>query len=305
MNGSMICNVKQTNTWNTSRFWIYYKFLKQEIVPHIKGTVSFILNPRDHPLVKLDKNEFPYDNVIVEENKTYVAPTIDVFSHYVNKEYFADKGFPTIKDIQYMYYKQDLSKQVVTTPLRFEDKISKAVFRGSATGCGVAEQNQRIILCLLATRYPNMLDCKLTSLNMRDRICPKEKKMTHLLPVPSLDISKRNYMSDTQQQTYKYQIIVDGWCAADRLGPKLNSGCLLFIVESAPFQKTRPWFYTELTANIHYVSINKDLSNLLEMIEYFNEHIEEAKKIIENAKQLHEKILSKSGIVQHVLKNII
>ena len=288
MNGRMVCNVPQKNAWNTTRFVVYKKFLKHHVAPFVSDC-CFILNPRDHPLVKNKVDEFPYDACILKE--TYRAPTMPVFSHYINKEVFADMGFPTIKDLIKNERKKTLTQK------------NMAVFRGSATGAGIAEQNQRIMLCLLATRHQDLLDCKLTAINQRDRICPKTGEMCYLSSMGScLDVGKHNYMSEEDQQKYKYSIVVDGWSAADRVGSVLGSGSLMLLIDPMPFQKTKIWFYDKLQEDVHYVRVYSDLSNLVGVIETLNKNPKKTQSIVDAASVFFDNHLSTKGMAAHVIR---
>ena len=46
------------------------------------------------------------------------------------------------------------------------------------------------------------------------------------------------------------------------------------------------WFYPALKANVHYVPVNKDLSNIFSQIEWLKTHDSEAEQISINATNL-------------------
>ena len=291
LNNRMICNVLQHDTWNTSRHWIYKEFIENHVT-QLVSECSFILNPRDHPLVSKN-GEFPYKCVFLKEK--YTPPKIPVFSHYVNDEHFKDFGFPTC---------MDLSNSNTALNPQNQTQKNMAVFRGSATGAGLANKNQRVMLCLLAKNYPNLLDCKLTSYNYRDRIDPGDNIVTYMCKNDALDVGKHNFMSIEDQCRYKYNIVIDGWVAADRLGKLLKTNSLVLLVDSMPFQRTKSWFYRKLIRNIHYISISADLSDLIQTIEALNRDPERVCQIILNANRLYDEIFTKPAMARFVVDQL-
>lgn len=64
---------------------------------------------------------------------------------------------------------------------------------------------------------------------------------------------------------YKYLLSLDGWTAAwGRLQWIMFSGSVLLKPESSKVE----WFYHEMEKNVHYISINHNLSDLAEKVNY-------------------------------------
>ena len=74
---------------------------------------------------------------------------------------------------------------------------------------------------------------------------------------------------------YKYQINIDGTVAAYRL-PYLLAGDSLVLKQDSPYYE---FFYNELKPYEHYVPFNRDLSDLLEKIQWAREHDKEVSHV--------------------------
>lgn len=80
---------------------------------------------------------------------------------------------------------------------------------------------------------------------------------------------------------YKYQINIDGTVAAYRMPYLLAGGSLVLKQESEFYEH----FYKELEPMIHYVPLQRNLSDLVEQLEWSLNHDDEAQKIAENARE--------------------
>lgn len=178
-------------------------------------------------------------------------------------------------------------------------KVAKAVFRGSMTGCGyTANTNTRLRLAKLSEKYGDrdFLDAGLTRLSGSLRFDPEKglgyynEKTESVKPV--------SYMSDIEQSRCKYIIHVDGNVAAFRLLTKMLTGSVPLIVEG----DYTLWFQQSLKEGKHYLSIKKDLSNLIEVIEWCRDNDSKCKKIASEAKSFAEKLLTKQCITGTLAK---
>nr|XP_022907429.1 KDEL motif-containing protein 1-like isoform X2 [Onthophagus taurus] len=86
---------------------------------------------------------------------------------------------------------------------------------------------------------------------------------------------KQEYISFYKFFDYKYQLLIDGTVSAYRSPYLLGGGSLVFKQKSMYYEH----FYNELKPNIHYVSIEEDLSDLVEKIEWAINNDDEARKI--------------------------
>ena len=78
---------------------------------------------------------------------------------------------------------------------------------------------------------------------------------------------------------YKYQINVDGTVAAYRFPFLLSGDSLVFKQDSIFYEH----FYTDLKPFVHFVPIQRDLSDLIEKIKWSMENENLVKSIIKNA----------------------
>jgi hypothetical protein len=70
---------------------------------------------------------------------------------------------------------------------------------------------------------------------------------------------------------YKYQISLDGTVASYRLAYLLAGDSLIFKQTSSYYEH----FYRQLIPNKHYIPIKKDLSDLIEKIQWAKDHDDE------------------------------
>ncbi|GBM26057.1 KDEL motif-containing protein 1 [Araneus ventricosus] len=90
---------------------------------------------------------------------------------------------------------------------------------------------------------------------------------------------KSEYISFFDFFKYRYQINIDGTVAAYRL-PYLLAGGSLVLKQDSDFYEH---FYNDLQPMVHYVPFNRNLSNLVEKLQWAIDHDNEAKTIAENA----------------------
>lgn len=80
---------------------------------------------------------------------------------------------------------------------------------------------------------------------------------------------------------YKYQLNLDGTVAAYRFPYLLAGGSLVMKQESQYYE----YFYNELEENYHYISVKRNLEDLVEKIQWAKEHEQEAHKIAKNGQK--------------------
>ena len=77
----------------------------------------------------------------------------------------------------------------------------------------------------------------------------------------------------TSLPQYKYQLNVDGTVAAYRL-PYLLAGDSVVLKQESPYYEH---FYRDIQAGSHYVEFKRDLSDLLDKIQWVKDHDEEVR----------------------------
>lgn len=257
--------------------------------------VEFFVNRRDFPQMKRDGTE-AYTDIF---GNTKLAIDYDkyspIFSCSTSIEY-ADILFPTYEDWARAKYQQDetifpnMFRKYPIPDVKWEDKKSLAVFRGSSTGVGITkETNQRLNAVYIAKSYPDILDIGITKWNTRIRKLRHEKRLQILKPtalrVPPLTLQ--------QQAKYKYILSLEGNVFAYRLSYELCSGSVVLLADT----KWDIWYKHLLVPMVHYVPVRHDLSNLVQQVQWCVQHDTECKEIVNNARLFYNKYLTVDGIL--------
>jgi len=164
-------------------------------------------------------------------------------------------------------------------------KISKVYWRGADNGKEYGVENEkvwanlgkyypRVELVRLSKNYPEKVDAMLTYFSNgkedieRYKSIGLENHLTH----------KR--FTITEHVNFKYLISVDGWTAAWMRVPWiLATNSVLLKQESLKVE----WFDYALKPYVHYYPVRRDLSDLLDAIDYLEKHQELAQEIVRNA----------------------
>ena len=165
------------------------------------------------------------------------------------------------------------------------NKISKGFFRGrdsrqvkEVVG-SVADSNdvyfqERLDLVRLARKHPEHLDANLTRMFFfRDQLAEFEP-LSDYVPMPKFF-------------DYKYQISLDGTVAAYRLPYLLSGDALVFKQDSRYYEH----FYRDLKPHQHFIPVKKDLSDLIERIQWARKNDDEVSAIIHSLVPLIEAFL--------------
>ena len=91
-----------------------------------------------------------------------------------------------------------------------------------------------------------------------------------------------------EQAKYKYLIDVRGHGWTDRVKILLQLGRPLFLVD----RPDREWYFDQLVPMKHYVPVKEDFSDLIEKIQYLEEHPEVYDEIVKNALEFSDKVLN-------------
>jgi hypothetical protein len=149
--------------------------------------------------------------------------------------------------------KQD-SKRILSWPRQLSSKGNGCSTDGSTD----VYFQERLDLVRLARKHPEYLDANLTRMFFfRDQLVEFEP-LSEYVPMPKFF-------------DYKYQISLDGTVAAYRLPYLLSSDALVFKQDSRYYEH----FYRDLKANQHFISVKKDLSDLIERIEWAQKNDDE------------------------------
>jgi hypothetical protein len=174
----------------------------------------------------------------------------------------------------------------------WESKKSIAYWRGCLSGGKAPTLRTRLVWDL--HDFPHA-DAKLTrNLNM-----DPEHMGRLLFPEDTRFYDEARSLQEHIQ--HKYILIVDGNCIASALQWVFASG-------SVPILITHPgnnwWFSKFLIEGYHYISIDYDLSNLKEVIQYLVEHDEYAHDIATHAMEFARTVLSSEFQHGYLMKEI-
>lgn len=170
----------------------------------------------------------------------------------------------------------------------WERKINRAIFRGSTTGgefnCDNFLEFPRSKAVSLSLQYPQLVDARFAG----------------YYP-PSLESCFPNYFSAgvsvLNQIRYKYQLLIDGnSCAYSRAYWQFFSNCVILKQDSNNIQ----WYYGAIQPYIHYIPVNSDMSNLIEVIQRTMAHDEEAQMISNQAQEFAKSHLKHEQILEYI-----
>ncbi|XP_072267902.1 protein O-glucosyltransferase 2 isoform X2 [Pyxicephalus adspersus] len=150
----------------------------------------------------------------------------------------------------------DMTSVQGNTGPRWEEKNNTAFWRGRDS-C-----KERLELVKMSRQHPDLIDAAFTHFFFFKH----DERLYGPIVQP---ISFFNFFK------YKYQILIDGTVAAYRM-PYLLAGNSVILKQDSIYYEH---FYSELQPWKHYVPFKKDLSDLLEKIQWVKDHDNEAKKI--------------------------
>ncbi|KAK8382921.1 hypothetical protein O3P69_011463 [Scylla paramamosain] len=224
---------------------ILQSLLRKMLLPDIE----FIINLGDWPLVD-----------------PKVKPLLPIFS-WCGSEDTADIIMPTYDLTEATLEMMgrvtlDMLSVQSNNDIPWDVKKPKAFWRGRDS------RRERLDLIDLARAHPHLFNASLTNFfffkEEEEQYGPKEKH-----------ISFFNFFD------YKYQISIDGTVAAYRL-PYLLGGSSVVLKQDSPYYE---FFYHELKPNVHYIPFKRDLSDLVEKIEWARANDDQVKIIAENGRK--------------------
>lgn len=270
--------------------------------------IEFFLNRRDFPLITRDGTE-PYNHLygsksiqMKNQQKSY-AP---IFSSSITPDRHSDILVPTYEDWMRAVYqetgevfKYGCNEYPKIIKTQWDQKIKKAVFRGSTTGAGVTEEtNKRLKALQIGELNRDLLDVGITKWNTRPR---KHESEIYLKTIERDVYPVANRLSPQEQSKYAYVLNIEGHVAAYRLSYELSFGSVILLVDS----EWKMWFSRFIIPWKHYVPVKADLSDLVEKVRWCKENDEECKKIAQNSIEFYNKYLSMNGILDYLQKTFI
>jgi len=277
--------------------------------------VDFFINKRDYPILAEGKYE-PYNHIFDSKTHPLVSHKYEKYAPILSFSTAArnsDILIPTIDDwirvasSESRFFRK-ASNDYWPPPenVEWKDKRGTAIWRGSSTGSGItAETNQRIKLAKIARRLmltgsSVSIDAGITSWKRRPRKLEGIKGL-HTIDVKGLKLELVNKIPFSKHAFYKYIIHVGGHVAAYRLAAEFSLGSVVVIIEG----EYKLWFQKFLIEGVHYVGVKSDLSDLVEKIEWLQNHDDEACKIANQGKAFFNKYLQKEGILDYMKNTLV
>lgn len=263
---------------------------------------DFIIVFRDRFSLKRNNTE-PDEEIVGFEN--YEMDSKFIYSSHIPfigfnyNDRYADIPFPTYDDIKRImqFYTPPSCSNIYLEDFQipsWENKKKQLVWRGSLTGFSNNKiKNPRLKLCQMSLDYPDIINAGLTkggSFKGRKEINSPYIKFVNK---QELDKFQKEYLNWQKQVQYKYIINIEGNVSAFR-------GSFLFSLESVVLwvnpTKHYLWFEKYLENYENCIFIKRDLSNLLEVINWLQNNDNKARKIAERGKKLYDTLLTKEAI---------
>ncbi len=203
--------------------------------------------------------------------------------------------FEAIRGYDTLIHKVTLAKQ----HFPFEHKLPKIFWRGATTGGNYTLSNwkdfPRSRLVLLSKRHSNYLDAKFTQV-VSDLDKNALETVMHHNRLLSRPVSVHDHLA------FKYLIDIDGNnCTYSRFFWILLSNSLCLKVDSANEQ----WYYKGLHPYVHYLPIKADLSDIIEKIEWAEEHPQQVQLMISHANEFVNHHLMQEDVFHYVYKLLL
>lgn len=291
------------DTWEGDKLQLQYLDMLKDICEHRQiNDCIFMLNVRDFPILRKDRKH-PYTHLVNKSiPEQYKKDFCPIFSLGTSK-YYDDIPLITQDDwriVSKKMYPEKCTNEYIFNniePVKWEDKIEKAIFRGAASGCGITvSNNMRLKAVELSKQYPDIVDAGLTSFNRRIKKIRNGK-------IDSINVNlleRKEFMNYNEKLKYKYILNIDGHITAFRLGHELQMNSVILLVESHYYI----WFMPELKPFVHYVPVNCDLSDLLEKIQWCKDNDEKCKQIVENANAFYSKYITLDGVYDYMASKL-
>jgi hypothetical protein len=278
---------------------------------------TFYINIHDHPIVRKtmdiindDPSKHPFPDIKLHLKKqkkllipVTVLPDEPIYCCGSNKNYNdIPLAFP---DMWMFLFGYDFSKNFNIDnyiPVQdFNNKIPKAIFRGSYTNCSYPIKDSVRMISHIKTLQDrdNIIDSYIVG----SEISYKYQHFDHtLLKIEGIDFFMKpdKFMKETDQLKYKYILNLDGFASAYRIIKEMYYDSIIIIPESN---------FTDIIRNIlepwkHYIPCNKDLSNLKNTIKWCEANQDKMLIIIKNLMELRDGIISIDNMLSYTFNKL-
>lgn len=266
-----------------------------ELIDLIKETVNnkkiadvcFIIWTKDIPLLNYTGSDpyIPKYKINIKKNYLPILSQSTNFNLYLdipipNSEEWAicrKLYIPEKKPNKPLECKQYINIDLIKK-YKWADKIEKGFFRGRSTGYYNDLKNPRLKVAFLGKNNPDYLDTGITNFVRRDKIIGN--KISYIVP-QDLGLTIIDFISNCEFGKYKYLINIEGNGLPYRKPSLFFYKSVILDVQS----NFKAWFETAadlFKPYVHYIPIKRDLSDLIEKIQWCKNNDKECKKIAKN-----------------------
>lgn len=183
----------------------------------------------------------------------------------------------------------------------FDTKIDKAIFTARANinpeinkmSVDHINKHPRLKLPFMSFLFPDHLEVNVELHTEKDK--EESKKLTRLYSDLSINTSFKN-VPTKEQVKYKYIISADGNGASWTRPLAICFSDSLLLYQTEEFQ----WFQPALQPFVHYLPIKKDLSDLIERIDWARANSDKVKEIIKNQNEVARKCFHPQTIAKQL-----
>ena len=260
-----------------------YNHIRLKAIQYI---LKFFANYSDLPNV---------DFIVSLEDGLSLPTQAPVMAFGKNKRVHSLVAFP---DFEAIHGYKSLIKEVTkaSNDHPFNNKTPKAFWRGSTTGGNYTLSNWKIHprsqLVLFAKKHSDVLDAKFTNVVSDMYKIPLQREL-HNSRLLSRTISIHDHLA------FKYLIDIDGNnCTYSRLFWILSSNSLCF----KHISNNEQWYYNALEPFVHYIPFKANFSDLIENIQWAENHENQVKTIISNANEFARNNLMQEDAFHYIYR---
>jgi hypothetical protein len=271
--------------WNTTEYLGFLLWVTRAGTRAKLPDVDFIINCNDFPALLAGSGP--------------AVQRLPVLSAAVHPDYL-DIPFVTPDDIEYATQSVFLhlpSKNTCRSTYKrpfeqpgWERRVQTAVFRGSATGCGVdADTNARLALARLALGQPPSsppwMDVGITDFKEGTPRYDAARQRVSIVAARASGIPLSKPIPLHQQSRFRYILNAEGYSAAFRYLFLLSSGSVVINVES----RYRAWYEPAINHGEHVVKV-ADVEGVLPALAWCRANDAACQSIARNAARLHARL---------------
>jgi len=236
---------------------------------------NIYLNIFDHPIVRND-GKFPFEFNFSSKKNFYDVKDVEIFG-FSSKTNYKDKLIP-YPDIFMFLFKREfcINFNYETFEKNIENKIPKAIFRGTFTSC--LEENvekydfkkfPRFQAMIKSLQFPEFLDVAIIKgdYNYTNNLLINQDFKKHSFFNNTFLADNKKFVVPNDQSKYRYILNIDGFASAWRLSKELFY-CSVIIKNKSEYTDA---LQQSLFPGINYLEVDTNFENLIKTIEFYND----------------------------------